>query len=218
MLTIQPEDVLRAADDLLYPETAPETAHDPARQPAKPSPPHDWIARWQRVARRIRVPLGFLDGGALPLRAVVGAPPARRRGLESGAGCAGPVAARLRLRLRKKEPRTDRDRPLRAHPQPALSGLDADRRRLCRGAAQLAGGAGARPGVCGDLCAGDRLGGALSARHVPRFRRLLPPRAAPDSAPDLGAPFQRQFCVGGSRLPAAFPCRFTSSTASTMQV
>lgn len=30
----------------------------PNPQPA--SPPLDWIARWQRVARRIRVPLGFL--------------------------------------------------------------------------------------------------------------------------------------------------------------
>jgi protein-S-isoprenylcysteine O-methyltransferase Ste14 len=32
-------------------------------QPAQPQsalPPPDWIARWQRVARRIRVPLGFL--------------------------------------------------------------------------------------------------------------------------------------------------------------
>src|SRR5208337_3958084 len=28
-------------------------------QPANP-PQQDWIARWQRVARRIRVPLGFL--------------------------------------------------------------------------------------------------------------------------------------------------------------
>jgi protein-S-isoprenylcysteine O-methyltransferase Ste14 len=29
-------------------------------QPASPEPQVDWIARWQRVARRIRVPLGFL--------------------------------------------------------------------------------------------------------------------------------------------------------------
>ena len=27
-------------------------------EPASPQP--DWIARWQRIARRIRVPLGFL--------------------------------------------------------------------------------------------------------------------------------------------------------------
>jgi protein-S-isoprenylcysteine O-methyltransferase Ste14 len=35
--------------------------------PAPPAPPRpdaqDWIARWQRVARRIRVPLGFLAAG-----------------------------------------------------------------------------------------------------------------------------------------------------------
>jgi protein-S-isoprenylcysteine O-methyltransferase Ste14 len=38
---------------------------EPGKQPASASgqstpPPEDWIARWQRVARRIRVPLGFL--------------------------------------------------------------------------------------------------------------------------------------------------------------
>lgn len=26
----------------------------------QPQPPQDWISRWQRIARRIRVPLGFL--------------------------------------------------------------------------------------------------------------------------------------------------------------
>jgi len=34
-------------------------------QPASPqsaSPQQDWLSRWQRVARRIRVPLGFLTG------------------------------------------------------------------------------------------------------------------------------------------------------------
>ena len=29
-------------------------------QPSEPQP--DWIARWQKIARRIRVPLGFLAG------------------------------------------------------------------------------------------------------------------------------------------------------------
>ena len=31
--------------------------------PPHRNPPLDWIARWQRVARRIRVPLGFLAAG-----------------------------------------------------------------------------------------------------------------------------------------------------------
>jgi protein-S-isoprenylcysteine O-methyltransferase Ste14 len=31
-----------------------------ANPPNSPSPQQDWIARWQRIARRIRVPLGFL--------------------------------------------------------------------------------------------------------------------------------------------------------------
>lgn len=37
------------------------TQPDATMTPTPPSPqPEDWIARWQRVARRIRVPLGFL--------------------------------------------------------------------------------------------------------------------------------------------------------------
>ena len=35
-----------------------ETLHDRTRHSSKT--PLDWIARWQRIARRIRVPLGFL--------------------------------------------------------------------------------------------------------------------------------------------------------------
>jgi protein-S-isoprenylcysteine O-methyltransferase Ste14 len=38
-----------------------ETNHPQHSAPSQPStPPPDWIARWQRIARRIRVPLGFL--------------------------------------------------------------------------------------------------------------------------------------------------------------
>ncbi|MGA2889297.1 MAG: isoprenylcysteine carboxylmethyltransferase family protein [Terracidiphilus sp.] len=44
--------------------TEPGNPPQPAtEQPACPQPdpaPRDWIARWQRIARRIRVPLGFL--------------------------------------------------------------------------------------------------------------------------------------------------------------
>lgn len=36
------------------------TQHPQSGQPQPVLPPQDWIARWQQVARRIRVPLGFL--------------------------------------------------------------------------------------------------------------------------------------------------------------
>ena len=38
--------------------TTPPTSPPP--DAAQPNPPQDWITRWQRIARRIRVPLGFL--------------------------------------------------------------------------------------------------------------------------------------------------------------
>ena len=38
--------------------TTPTESSPPAAAP--PPAPQDWIARWQRIARRIRVPLGFL--------------------------------------------------------------------------------------------------------------------------------------------------------------
>ena len=36
------------------------TKTGPTSAPLPDPQPHDWIARWQRIARRIRVPLGFL--------------------------------------------------------------------------------------------------------------------------------------------------------------
>ena len=51
-------------------------------------------------------------------------------------------------------------------------------------------------GFCCHLHSGHRLGRALSARHISRLRRLLPPRAPADSAPD-----SRETTVTGG------PCR-----------
>jgi hypothetical protein len=42
--------------------TQPNRAQQPLASPAVPTQ-LDWIARWQRIARRIRVPLGFLTAG-----------------------------------------------------------------------------------------------------------------------------------------------------------
>jgi protein-S-isoprenylcysteine O-methyltransferase Ste14 len=39
--------------------TQPSNSSRPGTQPTTPTPP-DWIDRWQRIARRIRVPLGFV--------------------------------------------------------------------------------------------------------------------------------------------------------------
>ena len=110
----------------------------------------------------------FLTAALYLFELVAARAPAGRRGLEPGAGAARPVAARLRRRLREKEPRADHDRPLRPHPQPALPGIDADRRGLCPGAAQLAGGAGAGRRFCSRfMCRSSPRRSASCAPHFP---------------------------------------------------
>ncbi len=52
LLTIQPDDVLQAA--------GPASERGGCADEPDPVQPPDWIARWQQIARRIRVPLGFL--------------------------------------------------------------------------------------------------------------------------------------------------------------
>jgi hypothetical protein len=112
----------------------------------------------------------------------------------------------------EKNQRADRDRPLRAHPQPALSGIDAHRLRLCAGAAQLAGCAGAGDRILRDLRSGHRLGGALScAPHFRAFEAYC--RRVPRLIPRLTPADQ-----SGAKRPSAgaFSFALYSSTASTM--
>ena len=70
LLTIQPEDVLRAAEALLYPETASmmQPANPPNPISPQPNPPlRDWIARWQQHRPAHPRPAGLSDGRALSL-------------------------------------------------------------------------------------------------------------------------------------------------------
>ncbi len=86
LLTIQPEDVLRGRRRAAGRGERLVTSHN---TPPKTRPTQrDWITRWQRVARRIRVPLGFLTAALYLFRALAARAPAGRRGLEPGAGAA----------------------------------------------------------------------------------------------------------------------------------
>src|ERR1035437_6563981 len=149
-----------AEGGLLYPEATTKTApssslgppYDRTRQPAATCLSPAGLDRPLAAGGPAHPgAAGLCDGGALSVRAVAAPAPAGRRGLEPGAGPARPVAARLCLRIREEEPRADGDRPLRLHPQPALPGVHADGSRVCVGAEELAGGAGAGGGVLGDL-------------------------------------------------------------------
>ena len=85
---------------------------------------------------------------------------------------------------------------------PLYLGSHAHRRRLCRWRCSVGRGAAAGRRVCGHLRPRHRLGRALSARHVSRLRRVLPPRSPPDSAPYSGVPHPSAQ-TGPRRL---FPC------------
>ncbi len=125
-------------------------------------PQNDWIARWQRVARRIRVPLGFATAALYLFELWRRVPQPAAVAWSLALVLPRPLAARLRSRIRQKEPRADRVRPLCVHPQPTLSGINPDRRRFCTGFAQLARSGGSGCHVFGDLYPRDRLGRAVS--------------------------------------------------------
>ena len=173
----------------------------------------DWIARWQRVARRIRVPLGFLTA-ALYLFELW------RRAPRPAA-----VAWSLALVVPGLWLRGYAAGYVKKNRELTVTGPYAHTRNpLYLGSMLIAAGFAVALlswpvalvlalGFASDLRARHRLGGTLSARHVPGFRRLLPPGSAPDSPPHPGAQSGKP-----EALPAPFRFRSTSGTASTMQV
>ena len=174
LLTITPEAVLQAADDLLTGETVAMTR--PANRVPNPMQT-DWIARWQRIARRIRVPLGFLTAGLYLFELWRSAPrPA------AIAWSLALVVPGLWLRAYasgyvKKNQELTTTGPYAYTRNPLYLGSMLMAAGFAAGAAQLAGGAGAGCRIRGDLCAGDRIGRTVSARHLSAIRRLLPPGA-----------------------------------------
>ena len=182
LLTITPEDVLARRRRIARRGARPDDrAHSPCQKLRSIA-----IAAVAKVARRIRVPLGFVTAACLSLRGARGVPASSRHRVEPGAGAAWPCVARRRIRHGQEESRAHRHRPLRVHAQSALSGLHAHRRRFCGGAAQLAAGAAARRRLRRHLHSGHRFGGAIPSRctfpgfddycrSVPRFIPRLTP-------------------------------------------
>ena len=163
---------------------------------SSPAGPPDWITRWQRIARRIRVPLGFLTA-ALYLYEL-----SRRAPLPAAVAWSlvlvlpGLWLRALRVRICKKESGAYDDRPLRLHAQPVVPRVHVNRCRLCRSSSQLAGGTIARRVFPGDLRPGYRVGRTLPPRYFPWLRSLLPPR------PPVFPPFRlRRGARGRSQRP-----------------
>ena len=144
----------------------------------------DWIARWQRVARRIRVPLGFLTAALYLFELWRRAPhPAAVAwslalvlpGLWLRAYAAGYVKKNRELTV--TGPYAHTRNPLYLGSMLIAAGF-----ALALLSWPVAAGAGRR--LRHDLRSRHRLGGALPARRLSWLRRLLPPRAPSDSAPD----------------------------------
>ena len=155
-----------------------------------------------RVARRIRVPLGFLTAAVYLFEVARRAPHPAAIAWSLALVLPGLALARGCLRHGEEESRAHRHRSVRLHAQPALSWIHAHCRGLCGGAAQLAGGAAARSRLRRDLHSGHRFGRAISARHVSRVRRYC--RSVPRFIPRLTPaklPRQRAYPPFPSQLP-----------------
>ena len=182
----------------------------------------DWIARWQRVARRIRVPLGFLAAALYVFELWRRAPrPAA-------------VAWSLALVLPGLWLRAYASGYVKKNRELTVTGPYAHTRNpLYLGSMLMAAGfavallswpvavvlaAGFTVIYVPVIASEERF---LRATF-PEFRRLLPPRTAPDSAPDARQSpcppraYPQVMKELPARSPAASPWRFTSSTASTM--
>ena len=122
--TDQPDEGLMA----IQPQSSDRGSRSVARrcQLADPQPKPAWT--WSRVARRIRVPLGFLFAAFYIWRA-------RPTWLSILIGvivaCVGSDHPRARLRASKERSRADDHRPLRVRAQSAVSRLDPSRHRFC---------------------------------------------------------------------------------------
>ena len=112
---------------------------------------------WQKIARRIRVPLGFVAGESVH-EFIAG----RKRTRSGWAD-----HPRARLGPREKKRRADHQRALSVHAKPALSGVDRARRWVRDCFTQL---------DRGRNCAGTA-GGDLSARYS--GRRAVPAVTVP---------------------------------------
>ena len=130
--------------------------------------------RWQKVARRIRVPLGFLTAALYLFELWRREPRPAAVAWSLLLVLPGLWLRAYAVRLCQKESRTHPDRALRVHPQPALPGIDSHCRGICGCFAQLARGSDAGSHVSDHLCAGHRLGRAVFAVTFPRFRCILP--------------------------------------------
>ena len=174
-------------------------------------PDVDWITSWQRVARRIRVPLGFLTAAlylfelwrrapqpaAVAWSLVLVLPGLWLRGYAAG-------YVKKNRELTMTGPYAHTRNPLYLGSMLIAAGFAV---ALLSWPVALA----ACLRVCAHLHSRHCLGGALPARHIPRIRRLLPPCAPLDSASDSGKPFPHWI-----DRQAVSPCRSTSGTASTM--
>ena len=92
------------------------------------------MASWSRIARIIRVPLGFAFALLVYLAGKTHAHVHRARGRGRVSRLAG---SSLGFGTRREKRTTGYLRPLRAHPQSALSGLADPRSRICAGSSQL---------------------------------------------------------------------------------
>ena len=159
------------------------------------SPPkHKTTERWQRVARRIRVPLGFLTAALYLFELWRREPrPAAIAWSLLFFVLPVPLAPRVCVRpvCQEESPNWTQTGPYAYTRNPLYLGSILIAAGFCAVAPppppQLARRRHAGRHVPDHLCAGHLLRGALLAHHLPGFRRLLPPRPPTHSPPHSGS-------------------------------
>ena len=130
---------------------------------------------WQKIARRVRVPLGFVVAAIF---LVFAAAELAYAGVEPAAGSAGIVAARLCGWLCKEECGAYAYRAVCVYAESAVSRVDGDCGWVCGGGWTLVAGGVAGGDVSGDLCADNSVGGerfcGARLRRFEEYARKVP--------------------------------------------
>ncbi len=183
------------------PKVRPELDRGPQRQVHVAG-----VESWQRIARRIRVPLGFLTAAVYLFEVVRRAPHPAAIAWSFALVLPGLALRALASGTVKKNQELSVTGPYAYTRNPLYLGSTLIAAGFAVALLELAIGAASRGGVRCNLHSGDRVGGAVSSHCISWVRRLLPQRAPVHPAPDARQADTRD--EPHRRFPARYQCGY----------